>query len=264
MAEVNLAQELEVNSDYVLIKFSKTLLVSTIDDEDFIVTKVSPETVVDNPFETIDISEHYNSISRTLTLYWTIGKLEASTNYTLTITGLEDVAGNLIPEAVYEFISPSAIVDDADTPPTPIEFSIVDKSINKDAFIPSNIITGTNTEFYIDSIDPEDGSYYLEEDYNNGRITVKFSNRVDNELVTYPYFKAQRKLVQRTPTRWEKLDALIYQDGNRPWVYIDLPSIDHWPEAATPSTVAVYGEEGYQYLEEGYKYRIIISGDVST
>jgi hypothetical protein len=42
-------------------------------------------------------------------------------------------------------------------------------------------------------------------------------------------------------------------------VYVDLPSIDHYPEAATPSTATVYNQSGYSYYAENYKYRVLIS-----
>ena len=71
--------------------------------------------------------------------------------------------------------------------------------------------------------------------------------------MTLKYFKAQRKKIQKTPSRWESVPAEISMHSWKPDVYIDFPSDD-----ATP----VYYVDGKNYFESGYKYRVIVSAEV--
>jgi hypothetical protein len=67
------------------------------------------------------------------------------------------------------------------------------------------------------------------------------------------YFKVQRKIIQRTPARWETLEPRVSMHSWKPDVYVDFPSLD-----ATPS----YYTDGPDYFETGYKYRIVISENI--
>ena len=84
-------------------------------------------------------------------------------------------------------------------------------------------------------------------------MTVEFNARPASNFLNSKYFKAQRKKIQRTPTRWETIEVEISMHSWKPEVYVDFPSTD-----ATP----VYNTAGSDYYESGYKYRIIVSKDV--
>jgi hypothetical protein len=71
--------------------------------------------------------------------------------------------------------------------------------------------------------------------------------------LTLKYFKAQRKKIQKTPSRWENVSSEVSMHSWKPDVYIDFPSDD-----ATP----VYYVDGKNYFESGYKYRVIVSAEV--
>ena len=69
------------------------------------------------------------------------------------------------------------------------------------------------------------------------------------------YFKIQRKIIQRTPARWETLEPRVSMHSWKPEVYLDFPSQD-----ATPS----FFVSGKEYFESGYKYRIIVSKEIGV
>ena len=98
-----------------------------------------------------------------------------------------------------------------------------------------------------------DGDFYLDNSYNSGRVTIEFNARPASNFLNAKYFKAQRKKIQRIPSRWESLDANISLHSWKPEVYVDFPSND-----ATPS----YTTSNKEYFETGYKYRIILSKDI--
>jgi len=270
--------EADVSLNIFRIKFSFGVKVSSITDDKFKVYTWSgdlatPSAVeVTDVFETLDIGDDYDPISRLLTLTFVEDALTANTTYYLEVLGLQNVLGQTIPDptdyasnpwlARVQFTTGDDVFDEvAEAVPAEEPFVIVDRSIASTVFSGSS---GSSGAFKIESTDPDNGEYYLEEDYNNGRVIIKFSLRPSLESLATPNIRVQRKIMQRAPARWETITANISLDSNRPWVYIDLPSIDHWPEAATPSTDTVYYTEGFYYIEPSYKYRILLSKDITS
>lgn len=245
-----------VSINTVTIKFGRTIKISSLVDENFIVqTNEATPTVVSNPFKDIQTLTNYNQISRTLTLYWNTVLLP-NTEYVIRIVNLVDSSGVFVPEETITFVSqteaatPSILQDTLGTVIN--EILIEDKSVRPDIETGYQIIA-KNPNFYIESTNPASGSFYLLNDENNGRVSITFSDRPASNFLTSKYFKAQRKKIQKTPSRWENVNAQISLHSWKPDVYVDFPSTD-----ATP----VYYEDDKEYFETGYKYRVIVSSEV--
>ena len=84
-------------------------------------------------------------------------------------------------------------------------------------------------------------------------LAVEFNARPASNFLNTKYFKAQKKKIQRTPSRWENVGAKVSMHSWKPEVYIDFPSPD-----ATP----VFNVDGKEYYTTGYKYRVILSKDI--
>lgn len=252
----NLIQEFEVTTARVVIKFGRTLEVASITNDKFEVvdTTASTPTVIVDPFQEIDLSEDYNSISRVLTLHWNEGKLSANSLYELIVSGFEDSAGDSIDDETVSFETDEDISDEPAVDPAPTVTPVVieDYSILDDATASSEILSNSGNEFYITSSTPADGEYYVENDFENGRVTVTFSTEPDDDYVNSTYFKAQRKIIQRAPVRWETLTTEISKDDKS--VFVDYPSIDDDP--------TVWATANENYFAENYRYRLIISKDI--
>ena len=258
---LNLIQNAGVGIGTVSIKFGRTIKISSITNQNIVVrtTSATPTTLTD-PFKAIDTLADYNQITRTLKLIWNV-QLTPSTEYEIVLKNFFDAANEPITEEKIVFTTLDAN-ETAATPafnsvnePTVEEILIEDKSIRVDAFSSVQILA-KNPNFYISSIDPPNGEFYLENDYNNGRVTIKFNDRPAFNFLNRQYFKAQRKAIQRQPSRWENLTTTISMHAWKPEVYIDFPSIDE----ATPS----YYTDSKNYFETGYKYRIIVSKDIGA
>lgn len=265
----NLLEALNVTITSVSLKFEITPDTTTLVNGSFtLTTNEATPVAIANPFETIVLADDYNSLARTLVLTWNSGVLSASTDYILTISGIKNISGDILSDVQIQFTTGASVTPDPSLTAEEQVVYIVDQSIQYDLFSGSSnvsvIFGGQNSDFYFDSSDPENGEYFIEEDYNNGRAIIKFSSRPSATRLTSDYIKVQRKPIQRAPARWENLDVNISLDTSKSWVYIDFPSIDHWPAAATPSTTTVYYESGYYYYEPTYRYRIILSKDIST
>lgn len=250
-----LIESASVDADVVVIKFGRTVKISSIINPNFTVetTDATPLQVA-SPFAPINTITDYNQISRTLRLFWDV-QLTSGQEYIIRVANLLDAINETIPEEKIKFTK----LDDA-TPSTLVSYQepdyeeilIEDKSIRTDAFSTVQILA-KNPNFYITSVDPANGDFYLDNDYSNGRVTIQFNARPASNFLTSKYFKAQRKKIQRTPSRWETIEVEVSMHSWKPEVYVDFPSLD-----ATPS----YGTAGSEYYESGYKYRIIASKDI--
>ena len=253
---LNLLDYASVGVDKVKIKFGRTIKVSSITNAKFIVqtTDATPSAVTD-PFKTINTLSDYNTISRTLTLYWN-KVLVSGQEYYIRAVGLLDAANEVVAE---EYIKFTKI--DAATPsgfstsivPEIEEILVEDNSVLTEAYTSYQIIA-KNPKFYIDSVDPKNGDFYINNDNENGRVTITFNARPASNFLSNRYFKAQRKKIQKAPSRWESISTLVQMHSWKPEVYIDFPSLND----ATPS----YYTDGKDYFESGYKYKIIVSKDV--
>lgn len=245
-----------VTVNTVNVKFGRTIKISSLIDENFAVeTSSATPVAVSNPFRDIQTLTDYNQISRTLTLYWN-KVLASSTEYVIKISNLVDSSGQTVPEEKIYFTSqtnaatPSIIQDTQGVVLNQV--LIEDKSIRVDIETGYQILA-KNPNFYIESVNPNNGDFYIANDENNGRATITFSDRPASNFLTAKYFKAQRKKIQRTPSRWENVTAQISMHSWKPDVYVDFPSND-----ATP----VYYTDDKEYFEKGYKYRVIVSAEV--
>lgn len=241
----------------VSIKFGRTVKISSLKNENFPLYKVAATPIpISAPFDTINTIKDYNQISRILTLYWRTTELLEDQDYCIYAQNLVDASGNIVPKEEIEFTwsgctaTPNTTeVNDPGLAPVLIE----DKSIKTDIDVSYSIIA-KNPNFYIEETIPSDGEFYLQNDYNDGRVVVVFNERPASNFLTNRYFQCQRKKIQKTPSRWETVTADIKMHSWKPEVYIDFPSLND----ATPS----YYTSGKDYFEQGYKYRIKISKDI--
>lgn len=245
-----------VTINTVNVKFGRTVKIASLIDANFTVfTDAATPVQVSSPFRTINTITDYNQISRTLTLYWDV-VLSSSTDYIIKINNLVDSSGLTIPEERISFTSqtnaatPSILQESQATVLN--EVLIEDKSIRADIETGYQILA-KNPNFYIESINPSNGDFYLSNGENNGRVTITFSSRPASNFLTSKYFKAQRKKIQKIPSRWEAVSAQVSMHSWKPDVYVDFPSDD-----ATPA----YYTDDKTYFESGYKYRVIVSGEV--
>jgi len=256
-----LIDEYTVTDVYIKIKFGLTVKVQSIVNANFLLnnTDATPSAVA-NPFRPISLVRDYNSISRILYLYFAEGVLKSDTNYRFTATNLTDVLDNIIVDSSFTFETKTLNIDITTTPelvyPEPV---IVDYAISDSIFsVPINNANNTTILSYLSSY-PEDNSYYLLENENNGRIELTFNFAPLQSHLTPPYIKVQKREIKKGPSRWVDVNAQLTLDNSEPILYVDLPSIDHYPDAATPSTSIVYNQSGYTYFEPNYKYRILLA-----
>jgi len=245
-----------VTVNTVNIKFGRTIKISSLINANFVLqTDSATPVTVSSPFRTINSLTDYNQISRTLTLYWN-KVLASNTDYVIKITNLLDSSGLVVPEEKISFTSQANAATPSilqQTQGTVInEVLIEDKSVRVDIETGYQILA-KNPNFYIESTNPVNGDFYLNNDENNGRVIIIFSSRPASNFLTEKYFKAQRKKIQKTPGRWESVDVNVSIHSWKPEVYVDFPSND-----ATP----VYNISDKIYYEEGYKYRIIVSSEI--
>lgn len=252
-------QEAVVTNGYVKLKFIDTIKLTSIVPEVFTLsTAAATPQAVSDPFDDFTIADNYNSLSRTLTLYWNSGKLQPLTDYTLTIDGLLDAASRPISDGTVNFTTSSSTEPDTTEvePPELEPVEIEDHSILTG--LDFSIVEEpevTDDEFAVTSVDPSDGTFFLDQDYARGRVSITFTQRPSIEKVNSTYFKAHRKLVQRQPIRWESVDVHVSLDSTSPVVYVDFPSLDDEP---------VYYTTDSDYFEDGYKYRVVVSKGLST
>lgn len=248
-----------LDHNMVVIRFQSTIKISSLVNSNFILqTNAATPTVIPNPFETIETIVDYNQISRTLKLYWHKNlSLVNGVQYLIRLVNFLDAANEVIDEEQISFkwdgssatpsSSSSVIV------PQVKEILVEDKSIRTDAFTSLQILA-KNPDFYIAETSPPSGDFYLENDYNNGRVKITFNSRPASNFLNNSYFKAQRKKIQRTPIRWENVSTRVQIHSWKPEVYLDFPSL----KDATPA----YYTDNKEYFETGYKYRIVVSKEI--
>lgn len=247
----NLIELLEITLEHVVIKFSSSIKVSTISQDSVLlfVDGATPSQVF-NPFDDFNAIDNYNSISRTLKIYWNQDILEASTDYYLTVTGLKNAASELYGDVNIQFATSALLIDTPPPPSDPPIPTIEDHSIIKTISYETDSATPIDETLSLNfvSSDPDDGAYWIDEDYNNGRIAITFSIAPSLDKVSSAYFKAFKKEIKQTPTKWERVDVVLSVDASSPIVYIDFP-----PDGATPAS----------YFEQNFEYKVIVSPGLS-
>ena len=253
---LNLIDYASVGPDKVKLKFGRTIKISSMTDDKFIVqTSAATPTLVSKPFKAINSIADYNTIARTLTLYWD-KVLVSGQEYYIRLVGLLDAANEVVPEEYIVFTKQdSATPSGFSTSVVPVveEVLVEDNSVLSEVYTSYQIIA-KNPDFYIDSVKPKNGDFYIANDNNFGRSVITFNARPASNFLTNKYFRAQRKKIQKSPSRWENISTLVQMHSWKPEVYLDFPSLND----ATPS----YYTDGKQYFEKGYKYRITVSKDV--
>lgn len=250
-----------LDQNMVVVRFQSTIKISSLVNSNFILqTDAATPTVISNPFETIETIVDYNQISRTIKLYWHKNLvLTSGTSYVIRLVNFLDAANETIDEEqiLFEWQGDSATPSSFSSVRAPEvgEVLVEDKSIRTDAFTSVQILA-KNPDFYISEVVPTNGDFYLENDYNYGRVKIIFNSRPASNFLNNTYFKAQRKKIQRTPSRWENISTRVQMHSWKAEVYIDFPSLTD----ATPA----YYTENKEYFESGYKYRIIVSKDVGV
>lgn len=246
-----------VDTNMVVIRFGKTIKISSLKNENFIVqTNHATPTVLAQPFLPINTIADYNQISRTLKLYWDVTR-QTNKEYLIRLVNFLDAANESISEEQICFTQEeSATPSEFNSYTVPViqELFVEDHSIRTDAYTTVQILA-KNPKFYIADVNPINGDFYLNNDYNNGRVIIKFSSRPATNFLNNFYFKAQRKKIQRNVSRWENIETRVLMHSWKPEVYVDFPSED-----ATP----VYFTDDKDYFKSGYKYRIIVSKDVGV
>lgn len=266
MALTDLLEDFAIDNDTFDLKFSVSLKTSTLVNANFVLF-VDGATPVEVPdaFQEIIIAEDYNSISRLLQLRWLEDVLEVSTDYRLEISNLQTVVGHTLSSVAVLFTTGADAGDLVNPVDVPLETppEIVDYSIKTAVFdITSLSTSGATVPFGVEESDPIQGDFYLPPDYNNGRLVVTFTGEPDLGTINAETVKLQKRSVVRGPSRWTSLEVQVSSSGST--IYIDLPSVDHYPEAATPSTVTVYNTADYEYFEENTKYRLILSKNIAS
>jgi hypothetical protein len=249
-----LIDQAKVSYYSVSIKFGRTIKISSLKNENFKLYKNSstPE-LVSSPFQVINTIKDYNQISRIITLYWRIS-LDDQQEYYIDLVNLLDAAGAVVPseKVAFTYISAATPTTSVFSEPELQPVLIEDKSIKTNIDVSYQVLA-KNPKFYISDIDPNNGDFYLTNDYGDGRVTITFNERPASNFLNSKYFQAQRKKIQKAPARWETLETEISMHSWKPEVYLDFPSLD-----ATPS----FNTSGKDYFEKGYKYRIIASKDI--
>lgn len=247
-----------VSTNTVIIKFGRTVKISSLINANFVVqTDSATPSQITSPFKPIQTLTDYNQINRTLTLYWN-AVLAANTSYLIRVINIADSSGYVVDEESVKFTS--AIESATPTQLEGPKGTIVNEVLIEDKSVRSGIETGyqilaKNPNFYIESVSPSSGEFYINQDENNGRVIINFNIRPASNFMTSQYFKVLRKKIQKTPARWEKVETQISMHSWRPIVYIDFPSIE-----ATP----VYYVDGKDYFESGYKYKVIVSAEIGV
>jgi len=245
---VALIEAFQATDTYVQVKFSKTIKISSLTDDKFDLY-VNSSTPVPSAFAPLDLYNDYDTISRRLILRFA-SVLSPSTVYTLTVSGLIDAAGNNIASETTTYTT-GATVSSSPVVPEQQIIEVEDHSIRSRVFTSTETVYVSNPEFYIIETDPTADELLIPVDYNSGRLKIVFSKRPGSNYINSNYFKVQRKLVSRSPSRWETVSGVIISlDADDPFVYINFPSTD-----ATP----VYGVKDADYFEQGYKYRVKVS-----
>lgn len=207
---------------------------------------------VGSPFLTIQAAD-YNSISRVIKLHFS-EQLIPNAQYMISISGVISVSGVAVPDLKYLFSVPANVIPSVSTVETPI--LVEDHSVLQTPFTSLDIISKFNPTFYVTDTNPGPELVFPDPSYNNGRISIGFSELPGSVYLSDTYFTVQFKPLSRGFNRWTTItDTLITQDVTLPRIYIDIPSTD-----ATP----VYNQSGSIYYQENCQYRVNISKSISA
>lgn len=259
----------EVTTDYVQIKFVDTLDSTTLIDANFVLydDQATPQ-IISDPFEPIDLSTDYSSISRILTLWWS--SPPATGTYSLNINDLKDFLGNLIGDFSFSFDWVlDAATPNQDLKPTRVPVEVEDYSLKTPGWsiLDVDLESATPSTFDIIDLSPGVGTHhYVSVQENLGKIDVLFNQPVLTNYITPLYFSLTSKAIQRGISPWTPVDTYVTSNTDSTIVSVYLPA----SEMATPS-VPEYSYlkteeelEGLVFFLPQTKYRLIINTDVGT
>lgn len=248
-------ERIDVKEDCLELRFKVTLKASSLESSAFLLES-NDSTPVTYTFKPINLAEHYNSLTRTLRIFFSEPIPQGT--YTLFISGLKTVNGSILPNEEltinYEFEQEGQGEDCVYKVDKTIR--VLDKSIRREAFIVAETIKASNPYFFIVGTDPQNDSIFVEPDYKRGRISITFSDRPSPQFLNSQFIKVQRKNMRRVG-RWETLSVSMSVDSFYPTVYIYVPALQ---QQATP----IYNTEGYDYYEDNYKYRVRLSKEIGV
>lgn len=231
----------------ILVKLDRSPAVNSIKADCFLLENIlTNETVVD-AFRDIDTGEDYNIISRVVTLR--PKTLLGSGEYRVTVAGLKSASGLTYPSAsmTLRLDADSDTVIEIDEPPVSsvVDYSILDIS-PEDLDAPGLIEEGDGG-FGVVSVDPPPDQWFLEEDHNNGIVSIRFNKSIDPSYMSSKYFKISRKKIQVAPSRWERVDVDFLSNEDMDVVHMSIRPF----------------EEG-KYIEEGYVYKLTVLEGVKS
>lgn len=205
-----------------------------------------------NAFEEITTCDDFDSLRRMLILYPKVN-LDAGTDYILATSGIEYAGRGVGDDDSFPFTTQTAIEAAGEPEPEPVV--IEDHSIKSVLFSDEQFgnVTTDTSGFRLESSDPETGEYYIEPDYEDGKLTLTFSDDVDASFADVAYIKVQRKVNQTAPARWEKVTPEFVTNGNE--IYVSFPAVDD---------DSIYNTSGHDYFEVNYTYRVKLSPYIAS
>lgn len=277
----------EVFDTAVAVKFTRTISVASLLNSTITLatTDATPQ-IVPNAFAPIN-NGNYNTLSRILRLNFLRG-VKAGTTYTLTISGVTDPVGNLLPPFVYGFTTNAATVLESAPPDEPLY--IEDHSIITNVATDLNAVIQADPSFYIINTNPDNqDNIVVPIDFNNGTISITFNTLPDSNFLNFNYFQLEYRPITRGMNPWKTVPNAVMTIQNNT-VTISVPSLqDATPVISIPVTTPFFnyyndalGNYGDAYINapyptnifygygtptpmfwvDGYKYRLKISGSI--
>lgn len=243
---------------YLVLKFNQSLQYNSISAEKFGFT-TKDATPIEYSFKEIQLGDDYNSITRTLKLYFEDLPPSSGSYYLIIYPGpdpdnpLRTASGAVVQDQRY------SITYDYEN--TPVEdaiedqnFTVEDKSIKADVtFDVGSGSDGATAGFHVDGTVPEANEIFVDNSFNQGAISVAFSHRPMTSTLTPATVKVQRKRVGGSTFKWQDIPVEMALDSEEPILYLYMPSLDSTP---------VYYQGGHEYFESGYKYRVLLSKNI--
>jgi hypothetical protein len=233
-----LVQRLDVYKQFILVKFQQLIVASSLDDADFVILDEDDNEVTEALLP-IDVERDYNSISRSVRLWFDDG-IEPDTTYTLVINGLKNIINETYDEEAIEFETLVDTTSNVELEPLQPDFYVVDHSVANVSFgtgggDDSEPATPVDELEFVGS-SPTNNSIFNEED-DEYQVQITFSHELDlsdiDSLVT-----VQKRKMSYLYTQWEDVE------------------LTETIEATSPPTTFVVR---FASDDENYKYRIIIN-----
>lgn len=237
------------------LKFNRHIKISTLIAENFeLWTDEATPREISDAFKPITINSQEKDYNQTSRVLWLNLQVDvAKGDYTFMISGVANAAGSILENESYSLKIPLPMHPDPSPDEEPVfieDHSIVGGGDLDFGSIGDFVTPGSSSEFFIEETDPIHGDYFVETDYNDGRMAITFSSMPDVAYLNNHYIKVQRKKNQIAPIRWETIPVRISIAAGMPVVYLDFPAIDD---------DTTFMQPGHTYFEDGYVYRVKFS-----